>query len=180
MALTATIRTFTLDIADVDRGVYAQTEQRVAQHPSESVPYMIARVLAFALAYADDLEFGRGVSTAGEPALYQRDPTGRWLHWIEIGAPAADLLHRASKLADQVTVYTHRAPDDVTRRLTGQTIHRAAEIAIHHLPASLVDPLVEAVGRRNSWSVVRSGGVVYVTGDGVAAEGAPVTAWIEG
>lgn len=180
MALSATIRTFTLDIADVDRGVYAQAEQRVAQHPSESLPYMIARVLAFALEYADDLEFGRGVSTAGEPAVYRRDPTGRWLLWIEIGAPAADLLHRASKTADAVAVYSHRAPDDVTRRLRGQTIHRADALRLVHLPPSLVDPLVDAVGRRNTWSVVRSGGVVYVSGDGLAAEGTPVEFSIAG
>lgn len=174
MALSATIRTFTLDIADVDRGVYAQVEQRVAQHPSESLPYMIARVLAFALEYDPDLAFGRGVSTAGEPAVFLRDPTGRWLLWIEIGAPAADLLHRASKAADQVVVYSHRAPHDVTRRLRGQTIHRADELRFHHLPPGLIDPLVDGVGRRNTWNIVRSGGVVYVSGDDVSAEGTPV------
>jgi uncharacterized protein YaeQ len=172
LALTATIRTFTIDLSDVDRGAYAQVELRVAQHPSESVPFMLTRLLAYLLEYDPDLVFGRGVSTAEEPAVYARDPTGRWLLWIDIGAPSAERLHRASKRADRVLIYTHRDPDDVARRLAGQTIHRADALRILGVPASLLDPLGAAVGRRNAWSVVRSGGEIYVSGDGVEAQGA--------
>lgn len=171
MALTATIRTFTLDLSDVDRGVYAQLELRVAQHPSESVPFMITRLLAYLFEYTEDLAFGRGVSTADEPAVYERDPTGRWLLWIDVGSPAAERLHRASKRADRVVIYTHRDPDDIVRRLAGQTIHHADALRIFGVPASLIEPLGAAVGRRNTWGVVRSGGEIYVSGEGVEAQG---------
>ena len=46
MAETATIYNFTIDLADMDRGVYQALELRVARHPSESVEYMLVRVLA--------------------------------------------------------------------------------------------------------------------------------------
>ena len=36
MALTATIYTFDLELADVDRGVYEALALRVARHPSET------------------------------------------------------------------------------------------------------------------------------------------------
>jgi uncharacterized protein YaeQ len=36
MALTATIYTFDIDLADADRGVYETLALRVARHPSES------------------------------------------------------------------------------------------------------------------------------------------------
>lgn len=171
LALTATIRTFAIDLSDVDRGVYAQLELRVAQHPSESIPYMVTRLVAYLMEYTEDLAFGRGVSTADEPAVYARDLTGRWLLWIDVGAPAADRLHRASKRADRVIIYTHRDPDEVARRLAGQTIHRVEDLRIFGVPAGLVDALGAAVGRRNTWGVVRSGGEIYVSGDGLEAQG---------
>ncbi|MGK0361292.1 MAG: hypothetical protein ACI9U2_003610 [Bradymonadia bacterium] len=171
MALTATIRTFTIDLSDVDRGVYTQLELRVAQHPSESVPFMITRLMAYLFEYTEDLVFGRGVSNADEPAVYAKDPTGRWLLWIDVGAPGADRLHRASKRADRVVIYTHRDPDEVARRLAGETIHQVEALRIYGVPESLIEPLGAAVGRRNTWGVVRSGGEIYVSGDGVEAQG---------
>ena len=47
MALTATIYNFDVDLSDSDRGVYETVALRVAQHPSESDEYLIARVLAY-------------------------------------------------------------------------------------------------------------------------------------
>ena len=46
MALTATIYNFDVELADGDRNVYESLALRVAQHPSESDEYLIARVLA--------------------------------------------------------------------------------------------------------------------------------------
>ena len=43
MALTATIYNFDVDLADNDRGVYETLAIRLAQHPSESDEYLIAR-----------------------------------------------------------------------------------------------------------------------------------------
>ncbi|MDQ3301441.1 MAG: YaeQ family protein, partial [Myxococcota bacterium] len=43
------MRKFEIALADSDRGVYEQLEWRVAQHPSESERYLVARVLARAL-----------------------------------------------------------------------------------------------------------------------------------
>jgi hypothetical protein len=45
MALTATIYNFDIDLSDSDRGVYETVALRVAQHPSESDEYLIARAV---------------------------------------------------------------------------------------------------------------------------------------
>ena len=47
MALTATIFNFDIDLSDTDRNVYETLALRVAQHPSESDEYLIARLLAY-------------------------------------------------------------------------------------------------------------------------------------
>ena len=39
---------FTVRLADADRAVYESLLLRVAQHPSETPEYLVARVLAFA------------------------------------------------------------------------------------------------------------------------------------
>ncbi len=51
MAETATVYQFTIDLADMDRGVYETLALRVARHPSETVEYMLVRVLAYCLEY---------------------------------------------------------------------------------------------------------------------------------
>src|SRR5688572_18037675 len=106
MALPATIRRFEIALADSDREVYETLDLRVAQHPSESERYLVARVIARALEHAEGLEFSKGgVSDDEEPALVRRDLRGDWLAWIEVGAPTPDRLHKATKIAPRVVVY---------------------------------------------------------------------------
>ncbi len=65
------------------------------------------RVLAFALNASESLEFGKGLSSDDEPALWDRDLTGRITHWIEVGLPDERLLRRACGRADRVTLYAY-------------------------------------------------------------------------
>jgi uncharacterized protein YaeQ len=104
MALTATIYNFDIELADSDRNVYESLALRVAQHPSESDEYLIARVLAYLLEYREGIEFSRGVSDPDEPMISIRDLTGKITAWIDIGTPDSARLHKASKAAARVVV----------------------------------------------------------------------------
>src|SRR5437762_10755114 len=97
MALTATMYNFDIELADADRRLYESLELRVARHPSESAEYLVTRVLAYALEFADGIEFSRGISDPDEAAISVRDLTGALKAWIEIGNPDAARLHKASK-----------------------------------------------------------------------------------
>src|SRR5437773_5845787 len=125
MALTATIYNFDVELADSDRHVYESLALRVARHPSESEEYLVTRVLAYALEFTDGIEFSRGLSEPDEPAIAVRDLTGVVRAWIEIGTPDAARMHKASKAAPRVVVYTHKAPAQLLRNLEGEHIHRA-------------------------------------------------------
>ena len=92
MALGATIHTFAVQLADVDRGVYEDLTVRVARHPSETETFMMTRVLAYCLEFEEGIAFSEGISKADEPAVLVRDLTGRLIAWIEVGAPDADRL----------------------------------------------------------------------------------------
>src|SRR5258706_12027944 len=114
MALPATMRRFEIALADSDRSIYETLDLRVAQHPSESERYLVARVVARALEHAEGLDFSKGgVSDDDEPALVQRDLRGDRIAWIEIGAPSPDRLHKATKLVARVVVYAWKSPDDI-------------------------------------------------------------------
>ncbi len=99
MALTATIYNFDIELADTDRDVYESLALRVARHPSESEEYLVTRVLAYLLEFAEGIEFSRGVSDPDEPTIAIRDLTGTIGTWIDIGTPDAARLHKASKAA---------------------------------------------------------------------------------
>src|SRR6476469_1711066 len=107
MALPVTMRRFEIALADADREIYEQLDLRVAQHPSESERYLVARVLARVLEHGEGLEFSKGgVSDDTEPALVQRDLRGDLRAWIEVGAPDPERLHKATKKSPRVVVYT--------------------------------------------------------------------------
>ncbi|TPW09193.1 MAG: hypothetical protein FD129_2281 [bacterium] len=148
MALTATIHTFEIALSDVDRGCYEALSLRVARHPSESEEYLVTRVLAYCLEYTEGIAFSKGLSEADEPALSVRDMTGALLAWIEIGVPDAPRLHKATKLAPRVAVYTHKDPSLLVRQLTGQRIHRGEELNLYAVDRDLVAALVQRLERR--------------------------------
>ncbi len=109
VALTATIYTADIDLADHDRGVYETLALRVARHPSESDEYLVTRLLAYALEYTEGLEFSTGgLSSPDDPALAVRDLTGALRAWIEIGWPDGARLHKAAKASPRVAVYPHK------------------------------------------------------------------------
>src|ERR1700752_4485542 len=108
MALGATLYNFDIDLADSDRHVYESLALRVAQPPSESEEYLIARVLASLLEFAEGIEFSRGVADPDEPTIAVSDLTGAITTWIDVGMPDGPRLHKPSKAAARVVVYTHR------------------------------------------------------------------------
>ncbi len=168
MALTSTIYNATIELSDVDRGVYENLDLRVAMHPSESPAYLATRLLAYCLEYTEGIEFTSGLSNGDEPAIVVRDLTGRLTAWIEIGAPDADRLHRATKLVDHVAVYTHRDLRILLGQFEGKKIHRAADIPIYTFGRGFVDALAERLERRIRMTLSVTERHLYLDIDGTA------------
>lgn len=172
MALTATIHALEITLADVDRGVYETLSLRVACHPSESPEFLVARILAYCLEYTEGIAFGRGISDPDDPPLAVRDLTGALVAWIEIGVPDAARVHKASKAAPRVAVYTHKDPRTLLRALEGERIHRADALALYAFDRELIDGLVGLLDRRMVVELSVSDRHVYVTVGGQTVSGA--------
>lgn len=147
------MHTFTVQLADVDRGVYEELPLRLARHPSETAAFLLLRVLAYALEYEEGIAFSEGVAATDEPAVSVRDATGRLTAWIEVGAPDAGRLHAGSRAAERVAVYTQREPGRLAQAWAGKTIHRAADIPLYSFDRGFVEDVASAIERRNAMTV---------------------------
>jgi len=172
VALTATIYNFDIDLADADRHCYETLALRMARHPSESEEYLVARLLAYCLEYTDGIGFSNGLSDPGEPALSVRDLTGAMRVWVDIGGPDASRLHRASKSAGRVVVYTHKDPTQWLRQVSSERIHRARDIEVVSFEPTMVTTLVGRLERRMAMTVSVAERHVLVALDGAVIEGA--------
>lgn len=163
MALNATIYNLTVELADIDRGVYETLELRMARQPSEAAEYMFMRLVAYCMEYMEGIAFSQGVAAGDEPAVYVRDLTGQVKAWIEVGLPDAERLHRGSKLAGRAAVYTHRDVDQLLAQYAGKKIHGAAEIPVYALHRRFVEEVARLIDRRSTLALSITDRQLYVT-----------------
>ncbi|MFS4460537.1 YaeQ family protein [Bdellovibrio sp. HCB2-146] len=157
---------FQIELSDVDRGVYESLDFRVAQHPSETYPYMLSRVLAFCLTYQEGLEFTPGgLGDPDAPALRKLGHLNSIDVWIEIGNPSARKLHKAGKSAKEVLVFTYKNPEVLLSEIRGSDVHRANELQISAFDAKFLDVLGDKVEKNNRWSLLVQQGQLDLTID---------------
>ncbi len=171
MALSATMHHMEIALSDVDRDVYETLDLRVARHPSETMRYLVTRVLAYCLSYEAGIAFSKGgLSATDEPPIAVRDPTGILLAWIDVGAPSAERLHKATKAAGRVAVFTHADLAQLRREAATKAIHRVESVEIWRILPSFLDALEEKVGRGTKLEVTRNDGQLYVAVAGTTLE----------
>jgi uncharacterized protein YaeQ len=175
MALRATVHKATLQLADLDHNHYRDYTLTLAQHPSETDERVMVRLLAFALCAADagageELEFGRGISSEDEPALWLKDLTGNIRLWVEVGLPDARLLRRACGRAERVLVvaYGGRGADVWWRGVEGD-LARLVNLRVLNIPASSGAALGVLLGRTMRLQcTLQEGQVLFTNGENTA------------
>jgi uncharacterized protein YaeQ len=170
MAIGATIHTFDVQLADVDRGIYEDLSLRVARHPSETDAFMLTRVLAYCLEHTEGIAFSEGIAATDEPAVLARDLTGALTAWIEVGAPDAARLHTGSMRAERTAVYTHRDPRKVAAAWSGKRIHRAEDIPLYSFDPGFVETAARGLERRSTLTVSVTERHLYVDLNGTSVE----------
>ena len=147
---------FRLDISDVDRSFYETLDFRLAQHASESIPFLLSRMIAYALNFEDGLNLSlKGLADPDEPCMSSEDPRGGKKLWIEIGSPSARRLHKAAKAAKKVKVYTYKNPEPLLKELEAEKIHHAEQIEIFSINPEFLTKLEAILHRDNEWSLLR-------------------------
>ncbi|MBX3661727.1 MAG: YaeQ family protein [Burkholderiales bacterium] len=174
MALNATIFKAELTISDMDRGHYATHALVLARHPSETDERMMVRLLAFALNAGDALEFGKGLSSEDEPALWRKDLTGRIELWIDVGLPDEKSVRKACGRADQVLIYAYgRAAERWWQDLKGG-LARPDNLTVVELPAEATQSLAGLAQRTMRLQCTVQDGVVWLTDGDTTVEITPL------
>jgi uncharacterized protein YaeQ len=157
----------TIELADIDRSVYEQLELRMARQPSETLEYMLMRVLAYCLEYKEGIVLTEGVAAGSDPAILIRDLTGKTTAWVEVGTPDPQRIHRGLKLAGRAAVYTHKDVRKLLKDWEAAGIPRLAEVPVYTFDQNLVSnivPLLES--RRNQISLSITERELYIDVDG--------------
>jgi uncharacterized protein YaeQ len=172
MALKATIYKAQLQIADMDRHLYADHAVTIARHPSETDERMMVRLLAFGLNVALDdkagqLEFAKDLWDVDEAALWHRDYTDALLHWIDVGQPDDKRLMRAAGRSARVSVYSHASSTAVWWKGLETKISRADNISVWQIEAEQSQALARLTERSMQLQLTIQDGGVWV-GNGQA------------
>lgn len=175
MAAKATVYKAHLNVADTDRGYYADHPLTLALHPSETEERLAVRLLAFALYAGEQLAFTRGISTDDEPDLWEKDLTGDIQRWIEVGQPDESRIRKACHRSREVVVITFgaRAPEpwwDKNRA----ALARFDNLTVLRVPADACVALTALVDRAMQWQVTVQDGVAFVSGGDTQVEVQPV------
>jgi uncharacterized protein YaeQ len=171
MALTATVHHVEMALSDVDRGVYETLDLRLAQHPSETMRYLVTRMLAYCLSYEEGIAFSKGgLSSTDEAPIVVRDPTGILLAWIDVGVPSAERLHKASKASRRVAVFTSADLAQLRKEAASKAIHRVDAIDVWRIEPSFVDAIAAAMERNTKLEVTRNEEQLYVVVHGKTFE----------
>jgi uncharacterized protein YaeQ len=164
MALKATIFKAELQIADMDRNYYQGHALTLARHPSETDERMMVRLLAFALFANERLEFGRGLSSDDEPALWLKDLTGAVDLWIEVGLPDEREIRKACGKAKRVVVLCYGGRGaDLWWNQNRDKLERLRNLAVMNLPPATSQGLAVLARRNMSLQCTIQDGQAWLT-----------------
>lgn len=179
MALKATIYKAQLQIADMDRSLYADHSVTLARHPSETDERMMVRLLAFALNVPGDersgrLEFAKDLWDVKEAALWQHDDTGALQHWIDVGQPDDKRLLRAAGRSALVSVYSHSSSTALWWRDLQGKVSRAENLRVWQIDPSQSQALAALAARTMQIQLTVQDGSVWISSAHQSVELAPV------
>ncbi len=163
MALKPTIYKVTLHLVDMNRNVYASEKLTLVLHPSELKTRMMVRLLAYALNYAQDLQFTKGLSTADEPDLWLKRSDDSIADWIEVGQASVERLRKGVSRADRVRLYAYGSEVDIWWAKHGQDLSALPKTEVFSMEAAQVEGLESICERNMELTITLSEDQVFVT-----------------
>ena len=133
---------------------------------------MVTRVIAYALNLQDGIEFSAGLADPDAPAIRVIGTHGEILKWIDIGNPSAKRLHKSSKAANSVLIYTYKDVALLKKEVAGEKIYNSHKIQIFAIDPDFLETLAESLGRDNHWKISVDGETLEIEAGGEIYEGA--------
>ena len=161
MALKPTIFKCNISVSDLNRDYYDALQLTVAQHPSETLERMMARVLAYSINADEHLTFTKGLSSVDEPDIWLKSLDGQTLLWVDMGEPDAERIKKATRLAREVKVYSFNSKSDVWWS-QGKDKFTALNASFFQFKWEEIQELAALVTRTMDMSVTITGDSAYI------------------
>uniref|UniRef100_C6E781 YaeQ family protein n=1 Tax=Geobacter sp. (strain M21) TaxID=443144 RepID=C6E781_GEOSM len=163
MALPSTIYRASVQLSDLDRQIYEQLQTTIAQHPSETAERLLARLLAYALCYREELVFTKGVGSGDEPDLWSKGPDGRVQLWVEVGLPDPEKLAKSCRHVERAILFAYGS--GINRWLPQHQAKLASipNLTVVGLDFGFLSQLAADLQRVISWSLTVTEGNLYLT-----------------
>lgn len=163
MALPSTIYRASINLSDIDRGVYETIQTTVAQHPSETMDRLVARLLALAVFYEPGLSFTKGLCAADEPDIWVIGPDGKPALWVEVGLPDADRIIKASRHVERVALLASgRALANWDQQHLPR-LEKIANLTVVSVEQTFIAGIAANLQRVINWSITVTEGILYLT-----------------
>jgi uncharacterized protein YaeQ len=163
MALPSTVYKASIQLSDVDRGVYETLQATVARHPSETDERLVARLLAYAIFHEPELAFTKGISATDEPDLWMKGPDGRVRFWVEVGLPEPDRIIKASRHSERVALLSCGRALASWDQQHLVKLEGVANLTVISIDQALITKLASQLERSISWTITITEGIFYLT-----------------
>ncbi|MBI5924719.1 MAG: YaeQ family protein [Aquabacterium sp.] len=179
MALKATIFKAQLQLADMDRNVYADPSMTIARHPSEADERMMIRVLALALNWPADtkegtLELAKDMWEPDEPALWHKSFSDEIMHWVEVGQPDDKRIMKACGRARKVSVYAFQSSTNVWWDNIANKLTRPQNLTVWQIPTEQSQALATLAKRTMQLQFTVQDGTAWINDGEQTIEVTPV------
>lgn len=163
MALKPTIFKMTINRCDLDNDIYNTLNITVAQHPSENLERMMARVLAFTLNDQEFLSFTKGLSNVDDPDIWAKSLADEFLLWVDMGEPSFDRIKKASRAASTVKVYSFNSKSPVWWKQNEGDFSKLKNVDVYQFDFSQIQALAKLVERTMDFTITMTSGTCYVS-----------------
>jgi len=162
MALPSTVYKASIQLSDLDRGVYETLQATVAQHPSETGERLVARLLAYSIFQEPELAFTKGISATEEPDLWVKGADGRVRLWGEVGLPEADRIIKASRHSERVALLACGKALANWDQLQLPKLAKLANLTVISIDQAFINKLASLLERSINWSITITEGTFYL------------------
>lgn len=165
MALKPTIYKMNINLSDLNNDRYDTLNLTVAQHPSETLERMMARVMAYCFNAQEFLSFTKGLSVADDPDIWAKSLADEFLLWIDVGEPAFERIKKASRLAKAVKVYSFNTKSNVWWKQSAADFAKLDNLEVYQFNFEQMQALARLLKRSMDFSVTISGDTAYIAAE---------------
>lgn len=164
MAIKPTIYKFRISLSDLNRNYYDTLNLTLAQHPSETIERMMARVLAYCINAQEGLVFTKGLCDVDEPDIWVRTLDEQTSLWIDVGEPSVDRIKKSTRLSRQVKLYSFNSKSDVWWSQSQNKI-KQYDVSVFKFEWENIQDLANLVQRTMVFSISITGDSAYIATD---------------